>query len=140
MTSQDITHAVLIILSYCEVASSGSDSPDDDIRALHRSIRTEAETHPACCVEHHLKCNVLLVIIKAPTQTHQAVLVQVLHKGKVRRFGCLCSLSPEKHEEERKNRDHDVSVSQQAFKMSSILEKCSTPPSFYTPALLDGLR
>lgn len=139
-TSQHIPHAVLILFSYCKVDSSRSHSPDDDVRALHRSIRTEAKTHPACCVDHQLKCNVALVIIKAPSQTHQAILVQVLHKGKVRRFWCLCSFSPEEHEEERKKRDHDASVSQQAFQMSSIPEKYSSPPSLYTPALLDGLR
>lgn len=57
---------------------------------------------------------------------YQAVLVQELPKEKVRMFWCLCPFSAEKHEEERKKRDHDVSVSVRRSKWARSLR--NVPP------------
>lgn len=126
-------------MSYFEVASSGSKSPHDDIGPLHASVRTEAKAHPACSVDYQFECNVPLQIIKAPHQTDQMVLVQVLHKGHCR-FHRPCYFCPSKeHGEERKQRAHDVSFKLEILKLSSLSAKSpnTLPTSPNTPASLD---
>lgn len=70
-----------LLISYLEVASTGSESPHDDIRPLHASVRTEAEANPACCVNHKFECNGPLHVVETPLQADQMVLVQVFHEG-----------------------------------------------------------
>lgn len=125
-------------MAYCEVASTGSKSPHDDVWPFHASVRTEAKAHPACRVDYQFECYAPLQVVKAPLQADQMVLVQVLHEG----YGGVrrpCSFGPEQAEE-RKQRAHDVSVKVKIFKLSSMsaqLPDTLPPSSSDTPALLD---
>lgn len=130
-----------LFISYLEVASTGSESPHDDIRPLHASVRTEAEANPACCVNHKFECNGPLHVVETPLQADQMVLVQVFHEGQAG-VRCPHSFTPDQAQvEEKKQRAHDVSARLEISRLSLLpagLPK-TLPPSTGTPALLDGL-